>query len=152
MNSDFINILSREVDYPLYLETNGSLPDEARKVQHVIDMASCDIKLPEHNASDNYQLLLKAEMETVGIFYEAGAITFAKSVITDRSSAQTIKKIANGLSDLDDTIPFILQPVTSCPGFESPSPKRLLALMDMAGELLKDVRAIPQVHKLMSQL
>jgi 7-carboxy-7-deazaguanine synthase len=152
LHSDFIDTLSRCVDYPLYLETNGSLPDEARKVKYVVDMAACDIKLPEHNASEDYQSLLKAELETVGIFYEAGAVTFVKSVVTDRTLANTIETIAHSLSDLDDTIPFILQPVTPCHGFEPPSPARLLERMDVAGEYLMDVRAIPQVHKMMGQL
>jgi len=42
--------------------------------------------------------------------------------------------------------------VTACPGFEPPASKRLLELMDAAGEYLKDVRAVPQVHKMMGQL
>ncbi|MDW7776592.1 MAG: 7-carboxy-7-deazaguanine synthase QueE [Methanosarcinales archaeon] len=151
-HAEFIDELSRLVDYPLYLETNGCLPGEARKVQYVVDVAACDIKLPEHNASDDYRSLLKAELETVGIFYEAGAVTFAKCVVTDRTSDDALKTIASSLSEIDDTMPLILQPVTPCPGFEPPAGGRLLELMDVAGEYLMDVRAVPQVHKMMGQL
>ena len=152
MHADFIDALSREVDYPLYLETNGCLPDKAREVQHVIDVAACDIKLPEHNASDDYRSLLKAELETLGVFYEAGAATFAKTVVTDKTSDDDLKTIANSLSEMDATIPLILQPVTACPGFEPPSTQRLLELLDVVGDYLIDVRAIPQVHKMMGHL
>ncbi len=144
--------LSGNLDHPLYLETNGCLPDEARKVQYVVDVAACDVKLPEHKATEDYQSLLKAELETVGIFYNAGAVTFAKCVVTDRTSGNDLDIIASGLSDIDGTLPLVLQPVTSCPGFEPPASKRLLELMDAAGEYLKDVRAVPQVHKMMGQL
>lgn len=151
-HADFIEELSERVDYPLYLETNGSLPDGAKKVQYVVDIAACDIKLPEHNASDDYRSLLKAELETVGIFYEAGAVTFAKCVVTDMTSDDAIQTIAGSLADIDETLPLIVQPVTPCPGFEQPSGSRLLELMDVAGEYLMDVRAVPQVHKMMGQL
>lgn len=151
-HADFIDEMSRLVDYPLYLETNGCLPDEARKVQYVVDVAACDIKLPEHNASENYLSLLKAELETVGIFYEAGAVTFAKCVVTDRTSNDALQTIARSLSEIDETLPLILQPMTPCPGFEPPLGGKLLELMDVAGEYLMDVRAVPQVHKMMGQL
>jgi 7-carboxy-7-deazaguanine synthase len=151
-HAEFIDELSRLVDYPLYLETNGFLPDEARKVQYVVEVAACDIKLPEHNASDDYRLLLKAELETLGIFYEAGAVTFAKCVVTDKTSDDALQTIARSLSDIDETLPLILQPVTPCPGFEPPLGGRLLELMDVAGEYLMDVRAVPQMHKMMGQL
>jgi 7-carboxy-7-deazaguanine synthase len=152
MHTEFIDALSREVDYPLYLETNGCLPDRAREMQYVIDVAACDIKLPEHNASDDYRSLLKAELETLGLFYEAGAATFAKIVVTDKTTDDDLITIANSLSEIDTTIPLILQPVTACPGFEPPSTQRLLELLDVVGDYLIDVRAIPQVHKMMGQL
>lgn len=152
VHADFIYALSKEVDYPLYLETNGCLPDEGQKVRHVIDVAACDIKLPEHDASEDYPSLLKAEFETVGLFYNEGAITFAKTVVTDRTTDDDLKTIAENLSDLNAAIPIILQPVTPSWGFSPPSSKRLLELMDIVGEYLMDVRAIPQVHKMMGQL
>lgn len=151
MHVDYINELSGLIDRPLYLETNGCLPDEARKVRYFIDIAACDIKLPEHNADLDYPALLKNELKTAGIFYQSGATTFVKTVITHRTSDDSIRKISRSLSDIDDTIPYIMQPVTPCPGFEPPSPKRLLELMDIAGDHLKDVRAIPQVHKTLGQ-
>ena len=144
--------LSGYTDYPLYLETNGCLPDEAKKLQYIVDVAACDIKLPEHKATKNYRSLLKAELETVGIFYNAGAFTFAKCVVTDRTSGNDLDTIVRALSDIDETLPLVLQPVTSCPGFEPPPPKRLLELMDLSGEYLNDVRAFPQIHKMMEQL
>lgn len=148
----YIIELSGYLDHPLYLETNACLPDEAKKVQYLVDVAVCDIKLPEHKATGDYQSLLKAELETVGIFYDAGAVTFAKCVVTDRTSCKDLDIIARGLSDIDATLSLVLQPVTSCPGFEPPALKRLMELMDSAGEFLKDVRAVPQVHRMMGQL
>jgi 7-carboxy-7-deazaguanine synthase len=152
VHADFIDGLSREIDSPLYLETSGCLPDNARELQYVIDVAACDIKLPEHNAASDYLSLLKAELETVRIFYEAGAVTFVKIAITEKTSDNALKTIVESLSGLDDTIPLVVQPVTPGHGAVPPDHMRLLELIDLAGGYLMDVRAIPQVHRMMRLL
>jgi organic radical activating enzyme len=150
--ADFIDELSREVDYPLYLETSGCNPEQARKLQYIIDIASCDVKLPEHNATSDYNSLLKSELETIRIFYEAGAVTFLKVVVSRTTKKKALVAIVKKVSDLDDTIPLVIQPVTPGYGLDYPLPEQLMELMDAAGEYLVDVRAVPQVHKMMGLL
>ncbi len=150
--ADFIDELSREVDYPLYLETSGCNPEQARKLQYIIDTAACDVKLPEHNAASDYNSLFESELETIRIFYEAGAVTFVKVVVSRMTKKKALVTIARKVSDLDDTIPLVIQPVTPGYGLDCPQPEQLLELMDAVGEYLMDVRAVPQVHKIMGLL
>lgn len=146
IHADFIRSL--ELDHPLYLETNSGLPEQARKLKDIIAIASCDIKLPEHNSTGDYKQLLENELETISIL-SGTSETFVKVVILPETTERSISPAVDGVASIDKNIPFILQPVTST----RPVPSGLLfALMDFAGQKLKDVRAIPQMHKMMGLL
>jgi len=146
IHADFIRELDTE--HPLYLETNSGLPNEARKIKDIIAIASCDIKLPEHDPTDHYDELLKNELETIAIF-NGYAQTFVKIVILPETTKLSLTSAINGIASIDPAIPLILQPVTS----DNRVPAaRLFELMDFAGEKLKDVRVIPQTHKMMGLL
>lgn len=146
IHADFIKTF--DSGYSLYLETNSGLPEKARELKDVISISSCDIKLPEHHAVDNYSKLLENELETISILNETSE-TFVKLVILPETTIRSISPAVNGIASIDENIPLILQPVTS----NKAVPSRLLfELMDFAGKKLKDVRAIPQTHKMMGLL
>jgi organic radical activating enzyme len=146
LNSDFIKKL--DIEYPLYLETNSGFPEKAREIKDIISIASCDIKLPEHQCTQNYSGLLEKELETISILNET-AKTFVKVIILPQTTKESLSHAVDGVESIDINIPFILQPVTS----DKKVPSSLLfELMDFAGEKLKDVRAIPQTHKMMNLL
>ncbi len=146
IHADFIKTL--DLEYPLYLETNSGLPAEALKLKDIIAIASCDIKLPEHGSTGNYSELLKNELETISIFNETSE-TFVKIIILPETTKQSISSAVEGIASIDRNIPLILQPVTSNRAVPA---GLLLELMDFAGEKLKDVRAIPQTHRMMGLL
>ncbi len=146
IHADFIRKLNLE--YPLYLETNAGFPEKARELKDTIAIASCDIKLPEHGSTDHYAELLKNELETISILHETSK-TFVKVIIMQETTTQSISSAVGGVASIDPYIPFILQPVTSK---QKASPELLLALMDFAGKKLRDVRVIPQTHKMMGFL
>ena len=143
IHADFIRKMNTE--HPLYLETNSGLPDEARKIKDIIDIASCDIKLPEHDPTCHYDELLKNELETIAIF-SGSAETFVKIVILPETTKLSLSSAINGIASIDPAIPLILQPVTSV---NKVTAVRLFDLMDHAAKKLKDVRVIPQTHKMM---
>ncbi len=146
IHADFINSL--ELEYPLYLETNSGFPEKARELKDIISIASCDIKLPEHDSTDHYDELLKNELETISIFNEASE-TFVKIIVLPETTRRSISMAVEGLASIDRDIPLILQPVTQ----EKHVPSELLFnLMDFAGEKLNDVRVIPQTHRIMGFL
>jgi organic radical activating enzyme len=146
LNSDFIKTLDTE--YPLYLETNAGFPEKAREIKDLISIASCDIKLPEHKCTRDYAKLLEQELETIAILNETSEV-FVKVIILPQTTTGSLSLAVDGVKLIDENIPFILQPVTS----DKKVPSSLLfELMDFAGEKLKDVRAIPQTHKMMNLL
>ncbi|MCZ7398994.1 MAG: hypothetical protein O8C62_04830, partial [Candidatus Methanoperedens sp.] len=119
-----------------------------RELKDIVAIASCDIKLPEHDSTDHYAELLKNELETISIFNETSK-TFVKVIILPETTRQSLSFAVDGVASIDRNIPFVLQPVTSNKRVSS---SRLIELMDFAGEKLKDVRAIPQTHKMMNLL
>jgi len=146
LNSDFIKTL--DIEYPLYLETNSGFPEKAREIRDIISIASCDIKLPEHQCTQDYPDLLEKELDTISILNET-AETFVKVIIIPQTTKESLSFAVDGVRSIDNNIPFILQPVTS----DKKVPSSLLfELMDFAGEKLKYVRAIPQTHKMMNLL
>lgn len=146
LHSDFIRML--DIEYPVYLETNAGFPEKARELKDMVAIASCDIKLPEHGSTDHYAELLKNELETISIFNETSS-TFVKVIILPETTKQSLSPAIDGVASIDRNIPFVLQPVTSSTRVSS---LKLAELMDFAGKKLKDVRAIPQTHKMMNLL
>lgn len=146
LHADFIKTL--DIRYPLYLETNSGFPERARELKDIIGIASCDIKLPEHDCTDNYPDLLENELKTISILNETTK-TFVKVIIMPETTKESLSAAVEGVTSIDKNIPFILQPVTS--GKHVPS-SLLFELMDFAGEKLKDVRVIPQMHRMMDLL
>jgi len=140
--ADFIKKL--DIDYPLYLETNSGFPEKANQIKDVIDIAACDIKLPEHNATKNYSELLKKELETVSIFNNSGFV-FVKIVVLPETTIESISDAVIGISLIDKDIPLVLQPVTN----SKISQEKLSEIMDFAGKWLNDVRVIPQTQHIL---
>ncbi len=146
IHADFIKTL--DLEYPLYLETNSGFPDKARELKDIISVASCDIKLPEHDSTDHYDELLKNELETISIFNETSE-TFVKIVVLPETTKQSISPALDGIASIDRDIPLVLQPVTQEEHIPS---KLLLELQDFAGKNLNDVRVIPQTHRILGLL
>ncbi|MBU4372940.1 MAG: 7-carboxy-7-deazaguanine synthase QueE [Euryarchaeota archaeon] len=147
IHADFIKTLN--LQYPLYLETNAGFPKKAKELKDIVAIASCDIKLPEHGSTDHYAELLRNELKTISIFNETSK-TFVKIIVLPETTIQSISHAVDGVESIDPGIPFILQPVTDVK--QQVSSRLLLELMDFAGKKLKDVRAIPQTHKIIGLL
>jgi len=144
LHCDFIRELAEGVSRPIYLETNASLPDSARKIADHIDVAACDIKLPEHRATADYGSLLDAELQSIEIFHASGVETFVKIIVLPETTEKSISGAVFGIKAIDDSIPLVMQPVTPA----NVNLCQLLDLMDFAGTHLSDVRMIPQLHRM----
>lgn len=147
--ASYIAELSSKLDKKLYLETNSALPAQAEQIKHCIDIASCDIKLLEHGNFDDYDQLLKDELETLKIFYRAKVDLFAKIVVLEETTPASLSPAVEGIARISKRIPLVLQPVTPTEKIKAkPTPMELLELMEFAGRKLLDVRVIPQAHKI----
>jgi organic radical activating enzyme len=149
LHSEFILDLAQEFSAPLYLETNAMFSRDAQQLKHAIQIAACDIKLPEHRATAIYDLLLREELRTIECFCNSPTYVFAKVVVLKETTNETIEEVAQHLAAIDEDLLLILQPITSTVPTVQPDNSQLLRLMDVAAAYLNQVRVIPQMHVLL---
>lgn len=135
---DFLSKLKKR---RIYLETNGTLPEELAKIIDKIDIISMDIKLPSSTGLKDFwdehkrflEIALKRKL-------------FIKAVICNSTRLQDIRKTVELIADFDKNIPFILQPNS----FEVRRKKlmqKLANFQKFCSNYLYFVRVIPQMHK-----
>lgn len=139
--------LSRNLVVPVFLETNGTLPEELEDVIEYIDIISMDIKLPSACGGRSYwtehaRFLSIASTKTV----------FVKIVLTPEMGDGEFFRAIDLIAAANPTIPTILQPATGRDGRCQVDPFTSLDRQAFALSLLSDVRVIPQTHKMLGQL
>ena len=130
--------------HKVYLETNGTLPDALAEVIEHIDIVAMDIKIPSASG-------LSGLWETHKRFLEIAAVknVFVKAVVGHSTDSDEICRCADIVASVDAEIPLIIQPVSGM----NPVPGDLLIkLQDSAARKLRDVRVIPQCHKMLNIL
>ena len=144
-----VSILSplRRQGVRLYLETNGTLPGILRQTIQDIDIVSMDFKLPSDLAGQNFWRE-HAEFLQVASQREV----FVKIVLSNDTKQDEMKQAIQLIADVNTSIPLILQPVTPINGVLPIHPDHVLRWQDFALTKLRDVRVIPQTHKIMGQL
>lgn len=149
IQADFLEELLpgiKEMGLPVYLETNGTLPQELSRIIGAADIVAMDIKLPGNTGCGplwdrHHQFLTIARQAQV----------FVKIVMDDLTDSEEYLRAVRLVYNVDPAITTVIQPVTR-EGKCLLSPERALALQSMALKLLRDVRVIPQAHVMMGQL
>ena len=146
LHTDFIRALAGAVDVPLFLETNGTLPEELRDVLPYISHISMDIKLPSVTGEELWEthrkFLQLARQKKL----------YVKLVVSAETTPAEFQHAVALLASVDAAIPFVIQPVTPWNGCKAASPEQILWCQQQALSQLKDVRVIPQTHKMIDQL
>jgi|SRR3989339_520131 len=133
------------IKLPIYLETNGTLPDYLAEIIELIDIVALDFKLPSASGGTAYWKEHAKALETAYL-----KELFVKVVFTKETKIKEIEEAASLVAKIDNNIPFILQPVTPHgPIKHRPGMEEILAFHNIASRQLKNVRVIPQTHKLM---
>ncbi len=149
LHVEFINSLLssiKKLGKKVYLETNGTLPEQLSILIDEIDIISMDIKLPSVTRDipmwdKHYKFLEIANSKEV----------FVKVVVDDNVVDNEYKQALELIEAIDSGIPLIIQPLTG-EGKCLLSPDKGLQLQAMGQRLLKEVRIIPQAHVMMAQL
>ena len=126
-----------------YLETNGTLPLELKKIVRSVDIISMDIKLPSSSGQ-------KIDFNEVEKFLELAARkeVFVKIVITSQTTISQLTRTCEIIAGVEKSIPLILQPVSKTRKFKKvPDPEKLYLAVRSCRAILSDVRVIPQMHK-----
>ncbi len=144
--------LLKDLNYRIYLETNGSRYKELNKVIKYLDYISMDIKLPK--TSGLPKPLWREHKNFLKIAFEyfknrKGKLLFVKSVIDNSLDMDELKRAVRIIKSISRDIPFILQPIT--PVYKSlPDIKKeiIYRALKIARKDLNSVRVIPQIHKI----
>lgn len=142
-------------ELPVYLETNGVLPKHLEEIIDYVDFVSFDIKLASSTGLSSY---MKEHRQALEIAYracrQAGTKkVFVKIVFLRETRVKELDDAVKMMAEIDPEIPLVLQPVTPTHTIKHrPNPDQILAFQAVAKRKLKDVRVIPQVHKILGQL
>lgn len=147
LNAEFIRELELE---PLYLETNMTLPEEAKLIKDRVRYVAGDFKL---NSALNlerrrYREMREATVESFRILKDSRKRhTFAKFIVGGGTGEE---ELFSSLQAIKDCIHLaVLQPVT--PLSSAPTQRELLRLQKCLSQLV-EVRIAPQTHKFLNML
>jgi len=139
----FIGEVARQLKgFKIFLETNGILVNELEKIFDCVDIISMDIKLPsvvEENFFNYHKKFLQVA---------AKKDLYVKIVISAETSDEEFDAAINLIAETSPEIMLILQPVTPVGKIQEADAEKILSLQARALKILKDVRVIPQTHKL----
>lgn len=124
-----------------FLETNGTLYAEFKKIADAIDIVSMDIKLPSvvgKNLRSLHEKFLRATQSKD---------LYVKIVVTGETTTEEFLSAIELVASVDEKILTILQPVTPVKGVNAVSAENILSFQAAALRRLKNVRVIPQTHK-----
>ena len=140
LHTDFIlDLITNYFDkhFSVYLETNGTLPQQIKKIYKYCDVISMDIKFKSACGKD----LFKEHKKFIEISKNK---LFIKTVITKDTTKEEFLKAVNLISGISYKIPFVIQPAD----FNNITNNKVFEFYAIAISKLKDVRILPQLHKL----
>ena len=135
---DVATKIKNSCNVKIFLETNGTLTDELKKILGVIDIISMDIKFGAGLFERHKEFLKNAQAKDL----------YVKAVISAETSREEFLQAVELVAEVSPEILFILQPVTPINDVKVASPEKILDFQSLALKKLCDVRIIPQTHKL----
>lgn len=143
----FIGLYKKHNKNRIYLETNGTLPDNLKKVVNYIDIVAMDFKLPSSTQEKFEEDIWQTHKEFAEI--ASRKELFVKIIVTDSTDIDDVVKAAGIIKNCSTDISVVLQPVTSIPGrVKAPDSELMLYFTRyMEKETRKNVMVLGQMHK-----
>jgi 7-cyano-7-deazaguanine synthase len=135
--------LLRKKGIKVYLETNGTMPEELERIIDYVDIVAMDIKLPSST-------LEKAMWGEHAGFLKIAAKkkAFVKVVVTRDTTEEDVARAARLVKEAGEDIPLIIQPASPAQKAHPPEIAAVNRFMRIGLEnRLKNVSVIPQMHK-----
>ena len=132
----------------IFLETNGTLPDELKRIIKWIDIISMDIK-----TADTTGVSIDWNKTRQFLKLAARKEVYAKILIGQKIKPTELIRARKLIASVNRSIPVVLQPIT--PRQAKTVSLNLKSLMQgyrIMARQLKDVKIIPQMHKIMGWL
>ena len=131
----------------IYLETNGTLPNELNQVIQYTDIVSMDIKLFCSTKQDNK---FDENREFIKIAKENDKEIFVKIVLDKNYSKEELLEAIAILKEFNT--PLIIQPMDCQDKSQELNKSGMLELFEFVFQNYKNIRLIPQVHKFLDLL
>jgi organic radical activating enzyme len=151
----FLPLVRQQTGLPTYLETGGHRPDQLAMILPYLDSIGMDIKLPSVSGETHWD----AHAQFLEHSYQAGVEVFVKIIVSHQTEQTDLEEAAQLVAAVSPEIPIFLQPVTPLDHLRSrqlpmfaPAPEQILAWQSLMKKMLKQVRVIPQTHKMIAQL
>ena len=137
---------------PIYLETGGHRPEQLLTILPYLDSVGMDLKLPSVSGESHWQ----AHAQFLQSCYDSQTEVFVKIIISSQTDVAELEKAANLVAAVSPEILIYLQPVTPLEVSEkpmfAPTPEQVLTWQALMKKLIKQVRVVPQTHKMLQQL
>lgn len=146
LHADFIREVAEKIVAPVFLETNGTLYEQLASIIDVADIISMDIKLPSIISQPQWE----AHRKFIAIAKQKDL--YIKLVVAAETTEEEFRQAIDLVAETAPDKLFIIQPVTPYGGCQAASPDKILMCQNYALTKLKDVRVIPQTHKMIDQL
>jgi len=140
---EFLPDYKKSCQRQVYLETNGILNEELKRIIEFVDIISMDFKLPSSTGLGSYWEEHRKFLETAKT-----KEVFVKSVVTSETKTDDLQKMLKIIKDIDNKIPLVIQPVSTLLVSKKPTGDMLEHFARIAKKSVKQVQIISQVHKM----
>ena len=141
----FLKLLKKKIKIKIYLETNSTLPLELKEIINHIDIISADFKL---SSSGQIQNQFEKHKKFFNILKKNKKNFFIKAIVNNKTTKSEFNKMVQFLSEYYKNIPIIIQPEMQGTTIMI-SRKKLKTLLKIADNKLKNIKLIPQAHKIL---
>ena len=145
----FISMYKKHFNHKIYLETNGTLPEELKKVIKYVDIISMDIKMPS-STNDPMEVWGKHK-EFIDIAGEKELIV--KAVVTGCTTIDDIKKMGVIIKGTSNDATVVLQSayVSEKDNFTEADEEMMMFFREyLKKETGKNILVLGQIHKYLS--
>ena len=150
--AEFLPQVLSLTNLPIYLETGGHRPEQLLTILPYLDSVGMDLKLPSVSGESHWQ----AHAQFLQSCHGSKTEVFVKIIISSKTDVEELEKAANLVAQVSPEIIIYLQPVTPLEISEepmfAPTPDQVLTWQALMKKWLKQVRVVPQTHKMLQQL
>jgi 7-carboxy-7-deazaguanine synthase len=148
LQAEFLALLlsGDTLPHPRLLETNGMLPDRLEVVLPGVDVVSMDIKIPSNSGEPGFWA---AHARFLAL---ARGRVYVKILIDPGTALIEVEEAARLVRARAPETPVFLQPITTPKGVVPLSHRALVDAFEVVRGHLRDVRVLPQTHRMLGVL
>ncbi len=129
---------------PVLLETNGTYPDRLELVLPYVDIVSMDVKLPSNSSEPPFWERHRAFLEK-----SIGKTVYVKMPVDEATLEEEVVRAAELIASVSPSIAVYLQPIVDENAASRISAARLERFYDLVTPAVREVRVMPQAHKIL---